>query len=37
LIIYGHKGYEKKNIPKIGVDILKIMGGFTHVYTPFGT
>jgi hypothetical protein len=36
-ILYKNKGYDKKMFPKLVLNILKVMGGPTSIYTPLGT
>jgi hypothetical protein len=33
LITYENKGYDKKVYSKLVLNILKVMGGFTPIYT----
>jgi hypothetical protein len=37
LIMYENKGYDKKTYPKLVLNILKVMGGPTPIYTLLGT
>jgi hypothetical protein len=35
--MYENKNYDKKAYPKLVLNKLKVMGGFTPIYTPLGT
>jgi hypothetical protein len=35
--MYENNGYNKKMYPKFMLNILKVMGGPTFIYTPLGT
>jgi hypothetical protein len=37
LITYENKSYDKKAYQKLVLNILKVMGGPTPIYTPLGT
>ncbi len=37
MITYENKGYDKKTYLKLMLNILKVMGGPTFIYTPLGT
>ncbi len=36
MITYENKGYDKKTYPKLMLNILKVVGGPTFIYTPLG-
>ncbi len=35
--MHANKGYDKKVYPKLMLNILKVMGGPTPIYTPLET
>ncbi len=37
MITYENKGYERKTYPKLMLNILKVIGGPTFIYTTLGT
>jgi hypothetical protein len=36
-LMYENKVYDNKTYPKLVLNIMKVMGGPTPIYTPLGT